>query len=187
MNGTIKILGIAGSLRKDSYNKKLLKIASEISSNLFEIEMYENLGKLPLYDEDYIGADLIFVKELKDKIVKADAILIVTPEYNYSVPGVLKNGIDWASRPVNNNSWAGKPVAIMGGTTGGFGTVRCQAHLRDILFSLHSYVLNTELYISKVDEKFIKDELIDQNIKIKISKLLDDLIIWTRQLRGESE
>src|SRR5688572_26416461 len=129
---TIKVAGISGSLRKDSYNTAILHLAKELMPDEMTLEILDISG-LPFYNADHDGAKMTdVVKQFKDKISKADALLIATPEYNYSIPGVLKNAIDWASRPGGKSPLIGKPTAMMGASTGGFGTVRAQLHLRDM-------------------------------------------------------
>src|SRR5579859_2585336 len=126
-----KVLGIAGSLRKGSYNKLALRAAVELKPADMEIESFD-IAPIPLYDEDLRERGFPpVVQDLREKIRSADALLIVTPEHNYSMPGVLKNAIDWASRPPQQ-PLNGKPAAIMGASTGRLGTARAQYHLRQI-------------------------------------------------------
>lgn len=128
----IRVFGISGSLRKGSYNTALLRAAKELAPEGMQIEIYEGLGAIPPYNEDVREQGWPEpVRELRERIAAADALLVVTPEYNYSIPGVLKNAIDWASRPPNP-PMAGKPAAIMGASGGNFGTARAQLHLRQI-------------------------------------------------------
>src|SRR5690242_11114722 len=126
------ILGIAGSLRKQSYNRGLLRAASGLTPEGVTIETF-GLDGIPPYNQDKEANLPERVKLLKERIRASDAILLVTPEYNYSVPGVLKNAIDWASRPYGDNAWDDKPVALMGASPGTLGTARAQYHLRQIL------------------------------------------------------
>jgi len=187
MNDIVKILGIAGSLRIRSYNKGLLRSAIADKPKDVEIETF-NIGKLPLFDEDLEGGQPREVQNLKNRIKEADAVLFVTPEYNYSIPGVLKNAIDWGSRPYIDNSWAGKPVAVMGASTSGFGTVRSQMHLRQCFVFLDMHPINRpELMISNAAEKFDENgNLTDDKIKSKIINLIEALRDWARQIRGQS-
>ena len=133
----MKILGIAGSLRAGSHNRALLRAAAELAPEGVEIAIWERLRDLPHYDGDLDveGKRPDVVAELKREIGAADALLIATPEYGYSIPGVLKNAIDWASRPGYRSELVGKPVAIMGASGGAIGTARAQAHLRETLYS----------------------------------------------------
>lgn len=180
---TIKILGISGSLRKESYNLSLLTAASKLLPMDVELEIY-SLDKLPMYNQDLEYAENPTVAEFKAKIKEADAILFSSPEYNYSIPGVLKNAIDVASRPWGDNTWAGKPAAIMGATVGNLGTSRMQYHLRQVLVSLDMHLLNKpELMISTAQEKINQSGVLtDENIQEKIAELLIALVDWTQKL-----
>jgi len=141
MNGLVTILGFAGSLRKNSYNKALLRAAAELVPEDAELEIFDLEG-IPLFNQDLETQIPEKVKEFKVKIKAADAILIVTPEYNSSFPGVLKNAIDWASRPYGDNSFEGKPVAVMSASVGMLGGVRAQYHLRQTFVFLNMYPVN---------------------------------------------
>lgn len=179
----IKILGFAGSLRKDSYNQALLRAAQKLAPAGAEVEIFD-IGSFPLYNEDIETNLPPVVAAFKEKIVQADAILMVTPEYNYSISGVLKNAIDWASRPYGSNSFDGKAVAIMGATSGMLGTARAQYHLRQICVFLNAHVLNKpEVMVSAVADKFKDGELVDEKTKQKVSEQLVALIAWAEQLR----
>ena len=125
----LTILGFAGSLRKGSYNRAALRAAKELAPANVTIEIFE-LDGIPPFNQDEEEHPAERVVKFKERIRAADAILMVTPEYNYSVPGVLKNAIDYASRPYGDSAWAGKPVAVMGASIGGFGSARAQYHLR---------------------------------------------------------
>ena len=138
MNSPLVILGISGSLRRDSFNRATLRAAQELAPEGSKIETFE-LDGLPGFNQDDEGQPPAKVVELKQRIRSADAILFVTPEYNYSVPGVLKNAIDWASRPYGDSAWNGKPVAIMGASVGVSGTARAQYHLRQMFVFLNMY------------------------------------------------
>src|SRR5687767_4397039 len=129
MSNTFDILGIAGSLRRESYNRSAMRAATELVPPGARIDVFE-LDGIPGFNQDDEQQPPAQVVELKARIRAADALLFVTPEYNYSIPGVLKNAIDWASRPYGDNAWSGKPAAIMGASTGGIGTARAQYHLR---------------------------------------------------------
>jgi len=141
MNKTLNILAFSGSLRKGSYNKMLLRTAVDLAPEEATIEVFD-LEEIPPFNQDFEQSPPGRVKDFKAKIKAADAILIVTPEYNYSVPGVLKNAIDWCSRPVGDNSWEGKPVAIMSASTGMLGGARAQYHLRQIFVTLDMRPIN---------------------------------------------
>ncbi|MEI9814514.1 MAG: NAD(P)H-dependent oxidoreductase [Acidobacteriota bacterium] len=137
----MQILGICGSLRKQSLNHSALVAAQKLAPEGVTIEIVK-LDGIPPYDQDLDLEPPAAVTEFKRAIRAADAILIATPEYNYSVPGVLKNAIDWASRPYGDSAWADKPVAIMGASMGQFGTARAQYHLRQTLVFLNMHALN---------------------------------------------
>ena len=180
MQKSIKILGIAGSLRKGSYNRAALRVAQKLVPDNAVLEIFE-LDKIPPFSEDLEKQMPESVANLKGKIRLADAILFATPEYNYSIPGVLKNAIDWASRPYGDNSWDSKPVAIMGASVGMLGTVRAQYHLRQVFVFLNVYPLNRpEVMIANAADKFDKDgNLIDQKTREKIKEILEALVVWT--------
>ena len=144
-----------------------------------------DLAGIPLFNQDHEGEPPAAVRQFKSAISAADAILIVTPEYNYSVPGVLKNAIDWASRPYGESAWDGKPVGIMGASVGMLGTARSQYHLRQMFVFLNMFPLNQpEVMIANADQKFDKDgNLKDEKTAKKIQELLQALADWTRRLK----
>src|SRR5690242_19040478 len=151
----MNILGIAGSLRKESYNRMLLHAAQGLTPDGARIETFEELDQIPLFNQDHEQNPHPKVAELKQRIRNADAILIATPEYNYSVPGVLKNAIDAASRPYGDSAWSGKPVAIMGASVGTLGTARAQYHLRQMFVFLNMYAVNQpEVMVSNAHKHF---------------------------------
>ncbi|TAM84684.1 MAG: NADPH-dependent oxidoreductase [Acidobacteria bacterium] len=176
----LTILGIAGSLRKDSYNRAALRAAKELAPPNVTIEIFD-LDGIPPFNQDEEGHPAERVVKFKERIRAADAILIVTPEYNYSVPGVLKNAIDCASRPYGDNAWAGKPVALMGASIGSLGSSRAQYHLRQSFVFLNMYPLNQpEVMISNAASKFDQQgNMIDKPTRDQIRKLLDALVDWT--------
>lgn len=178
----IKILGIAGSLREKSFNKMLLMEAVRLAPKNATVEILD-IADIPSYNQDLEEKMPQAVIDLKNKIKESDAILFVTPEYNYSIPGVLKNVIDWGSRPYGDNTWDRKPVAIMGATIGGFGTIRAQSHLRQTFLFTNMFPVNAELYVSSAHEKFDRDgNLNDVEIKGKIETLTQNLVDWTKKL-----
>src|SRR4030043_343633 len=182
---TISILGFAGSLRKDSYNKSILRAAIEFLPKDTGLEIFDLEG-IPPFNQDIENQPPEKVRGFKTKIRAADAILIATPEYNYSIPGVLKNTIDWASRPYGDNAFEGKPVAVMGASIGMLGTARAQYHLRQSLVFLNLYPLNRpEVMVPFAHEKIDKEgKVTDPKTKEKIRELLESLVIWTRRLKN---
>jgi chromate reductase len=173
----IKILGIVGSLRKESYNHFALKAAQELVPDGAVLNLIE-LHDIPLFNQDNEMAPPAAVLELKRQILAADAILFGTPEYNYSISGVLKNAIDWASRPYGESAWTGKPVAVMGASTGNLGTARAQYHLRQILVAQNMPMVNQpEVMIGNAAERFDQNgRLIDETTRQLIQKLLAALV-----------
>src|SRR3954466_13256364 len=152
----MRVLGISGSLRRDSHNTRLLRAAGEIVEQRgAEFEVFEGLKAIPPYDEDDdVGAGPPPVPALRQAIAGADAVLFATPEYNSSIPGVLKNAVDWASRPRATTPLQGKPAAVVGATTGSFGAVWAQAELRKVLASTGAGVVDLDLPLSKAHEAF---------------------------------
>jgi chromate reductase, NAD(P)H dehydrogenase (quinone) len=185
METRIRILGFAGSLRKASYNKALLRTAVEIAPKDVEVETFDLEG-IPPFNED-LEKDLpAKVRQFKERIRAADAILIATPEYNYSIPGVLKNAIDWASRPYGDNAFDNKPVALMGASVGMLGTARAQYHLRQSCVFVNMHVLNQpEIMVPFAQEKVdSQGNLSDAKSRQKIGEMLQALAAWTRRLRA---
>jgi chromate reductase, NAD(P)H dehydrogenase (quinone) len=176
MAGSIKILGIAGSVRKASFNKSALRAAQKLVPEGASIEIFDIDG-LPGFNQDEEKNPPAKVTELKAKIRAADAILFVTPEYNYSIPGVLKNAIDWASRPYGDSAWNGKPVAVMGASVGVIGTARAQYHLRQVFVFLDMDALNQPEVMINASKSFDdQGNLTDQQAKELIGKLLANLV-----------
>jgi len=184
MTETISILGIAGSLRQDSYNRAALRAAQELAPEGATIEIFDLQG-IPPFNQDEEQPPPGHVADFKARIRAADAILVVTPEYNYSIPGVLKNAIDWASRPYGDNAWEGKPVAVMGASIGTLGTARAQYHLRQVFVFLNMHALNRpEVMIGNAAQRFdAQGHLTDTATQDRIRQLLRSLVDWTRQLR----
>lgn len=179
----VRILGIAGSLRKGSYNRSVLRAAVKLIPPVSTLEIGD-LDGIPPFNEDHEKEFPPHAREFKAKVSAADAILIVTPEYNYSVPGVLKNAIDWASRPYGDSAWNAKPVGIMGASVGMLGTARAQYHLRQMFIFLNMFPLNQpEVMIAHAAEKFDEQgNLKDAETRQKIKALLEALVEWTRRL-----
>ena len=183
MSKPIRILGIAGSLRRESYNRAALRAATQLVPEGATIDILE-LDGIPGFNQDEEQNPPAKVAELKRRIREADAILIVTPEYNYSVPGVLKNAIDWASRPYGDSAWNGKPAAIMGASVGAIGTARAQYHLRQMFVFLNMFPINQpEVMIGNASKRFDdKGNLTDDTTKEFIRQLLQNLVEWTRRI-----
>jgi chromate reductase len=181
----VKILAFAGSLRKGSYNKGLLRAASEELPEGAKLEIFDLEG-IPPFNQDLEGNMPGRVKEFKAKVKAADAILIATPEYNYSVSGVLKNAIDWVSRPYGDNSFEGKPVAVMSASVGMLGGARAQYHLRQMFVFLNMHPVNRpEVMLPFATDKFDdKGVLTDKTARALIKDLVGNLAAWTRKLRG---
>jgi len=186
MNKPITLMGFAGSLRKGSYNKALLRAAVELVPKGAKLEIFDLEG-VPPFNQDLENRMPEKVKEFKAKIEAADAILIATPEHNYSIPGVLKNAIDWASRPYGDNSFEGKPVAVMSGSIGMLGGARAQYHLRQVFVFLNMHPVNRpEVIVAFADEKIDeKGKVVDEPTREKIKQLLAELVDWTRRLKRE--
>jgi chromate reductase, NAD(P)H dehydrogenase (quinone) len=180
----IRVLAIAGSLRRGSLNKALVRAAVQVAPPGVVIEEFEGLEVIPPFNQDLEGELPEKVRELKARVVAADALLISTPEYNFSVPGVLKNAIDWASRPQGDNSFDDKPVAIMsaGGT---MGAGRAQLHLRQMFVYLNMHPVNRP-QVAVANARTRADpsgEFTDPAIRDSIRQLLLALEAWTRRLK----
>ncbi|HEX7331037.1 MAG TPA: NAD(P)H-dependent oxidoreductase [Pyrinomonadaceae bacterium] len=183
MSKPIRILGIAGSLRRESYNRAALRAATQLVPEDATIDIFE-LDGIPGFNQDEEQNPPAKVSELKQRIHEADAILFVTPEYNYSIPGVLKNAIDWASRPYGDSAWNGKPAAIIGASVGAIGTARAQYHLRQMFVFLNMFPINQpEVMISNAQKRFdAQGNLTDEGTKEFIRQLLQSLVEWTRRI-----
>ena len=183
MNRPVTILGFAGSLRKGSYNKALLRAAMELVPRDVKLEIFDLEG-IPPFNQDLETQMPEKVKEFKAKTKAADAILIATPEHNYSIPGVLKNAIDWASRPYGDNSFDGKPVAMMSASTGMLGGARAQYHLRQTFVFLNMFPINKpEVIVTFAPQKFDQNgRLTDETTRKFMRELLENLVAWTERL-----
>ncbi|HET9461817.1 MAG TPA: NADPH-dependent FMN reductase [Gaiellaceae bacterium] len=175
------ILAISGSLRADSYNTALARAAAEHAPAATWIEVYDRLGELPPYDQDLDGEDAPeAVRDLRRRIASADALLIVTPEYNGSIPGVLKNAIDWASRPRRAEAaiW-GKTIAVAGASTGQYGAIWAQQDLRRVLGITGARVIEGELPVSKAHEAFdsegrLSNAILAERLRTHLAALVDN-------------
>lgn len=184
MSEPLKILGISGSLRRASYNRFALAAAQGLLPAGVSLETYDLEG-LPLFNQDLESQPTPKVADFKNRIRESDAILFSTPEYNYSIPGVLKNAIDCASRPYGDSAWSGKPVAVMGASVGLFGTARAQYHLRQTFVFLNMFPVNQpEVMIGNAGKAFdAQGKLIDETSQKLIRQLLENLANWARQLK----
>jgi chromate reductase, NAD(P)H dehydrogenase (quinone) len=177
----IRILGISGSLRRDSHNTNLLRVAAEGAGPDVELELFEGLKAVPPYDEDDdVQPRPESVARLTSAITDADAVLFATPEYNSSIPGQLKNAIDWISRPVATNVLRNKPVAVVGASTGAFGAAWAQAELRKVLAALGARVLDLELSVPHAHTRFDDDGLTDDEIRAGLADAVEALAAETQ-------
>jgi chromate reductase, NAD(P)H dehydrogenase (quinone) len=178
----MKVLGISGSLRRDSWNTKLLQAAAELLPDEAELELWDGLEQVPPYNEDEDrDPSPAGVARLREAIAGADAILFATPEYNSSIPGQLKNALDWASRPIGTNVLRNKPVAVVGASTGAFGAVWAQAELRKVLARIGARVVERDLPIGFAPQRF--DEggaLVDDDVRSELAAVLDALLVEIR-------
>ena len=186
MTQPVKIFGLAGSLRRGSYNRMALRAAAELLPEGASLDALD-LPDLPGFDQDKEKEPPAAVVDLKRRIRAADAVLLVTPEYNFSIPGVLKNAIDWASRPYGDNAWAGKPAAILSASVGLMGGVRAQYHLRQVLVTLDMPTVNMpEVAIGSAHKRFDESgALTDETSRKLVGQLLAALVALTRRTRGE--
>ena len=178
----LRVLGLVGSLRAGSLNRGLMDAAREMAPELgVEITVFDRLREIPLYDGDVEAqGDPDAVGELKAAVRAADALLIASPEYNYSVPGVLKNAVDWVSRPPPETPLRGKPAAILGASTGMSGTMRMQHHLRQVLAATQTLVMVApEVVIPRAAERFVDGRLADESTRELLRKQLSALRAWT--------
>jgi chromate reductase len=177
-----RVLGISGSLRRDSHNTSLLRAAAEAAGPDVELELYDGLKQVPPYDEDDdVHPRPPAVGRLNAAIEEADAVVFSTPEYNSSIPGQLKNAIDWISRPLATNALRNKPVAVVGASTGGFGAVWAQAELRKVLAALGARVLDLELPVPHAHTRFDEGDLTDEEIRAALTEVLETLADEVRE------
>lgn len=173
----MRVLGISGSLRRDSYNTKLLRAAGELLPPFAELEIWDELKAVPPFDEDdELEPTPDAVASLRDAVAAADVLLMATPEYNASVPGQLKNAIDWLSRPAATTVLRGKPALVVGASTGAFGAVWSQAELRKVLATAGARVVEADVAVGHAPTKF--DEtgtLVDEEIEEQLREALDIL------------
>ena len=173
----MKVLAISGSLRRDSYNTNLLRAAQELLPPDVELELWDGLKAVPPYDEDDdVDPAPEAVARLRAAIAGADAVLFATPEYNSSVPGQLKNALDWASRPVATNVLRNQPVAVVGASTGAFGAVWSQAELRKILAATGARVLDAQVAVGHAPTRFEDGRLVDEHIREQLAAVMEQLV-----------
>src|SRR2546426_12389307 len=171
----MKVLAISGSLRRDSHNRKLLRAAAELFPRDIEVELWDGLKAVPPYDEeDDTEPAPAAVARLRAAIAGADALLIATPEYNSSIPGQLKNALDWASRPVATNVLRNKPVAVVGASTGAFGAVWSQAEVRKVLTAAGARVVDVEVAVGHAHQRFDEDgRLVDESLGRELREVIE--------------
>jgi chromate reductase, NAD(P)H dehydrogenase (quinone) len=189
MTYPIHILGISGSLRAHSVNSGLLRAAGEVLPENVSLEIFD-ISALPFFNDELLQDGKVpeAVKDFKAQIAEADALLIATPEYNYSIPGVLKIAIEWASRPVKDSPLNDKPLAIMG-AGGKLGTGRAQYHLRQMMVGANMHLVNRpEVLVQFAHQKFdAKGNLTDEATRQEVKALVAALVVWTRRLQGGGE
>lgn len=172
-----RILGISGSLRADSHNIRLLRAAAELLPPEAELVPFTGLKAIPPFDEDDEDAPGLAVERWREEIIRADALLFATPEYNHSVPGVLKNAVDWASRPFATAALRNKPAAVIGASTGMFGAVWAQAELRKSLAAAGARVIDRELPIGESESAFLRDgTLAEHDQTLALGEILAELL-----------
>ena len=175
----MKVLGISGSLRRDSHNTKLLRAAAALLPPGTEFEMWEGLKAVPPYDQDDDNGEprAWILQSLDAAIREADVVLFATPEYNHSIPGQLKNALDWLSRPLKTSPLRNKPVAVVGASTGLFGAVWAQAELRKVLTAIGARVVDRELPVGLADDAFTEGgRLADSDLELTLADLLAELL-----------
>jgi len=172
----MRLLAVSGSLRRDSHNSRLLRAAAQQLPSGVELELYEGLKQIPPFDEDDEAAPAPEVLEWRAAIEAADAVLFATPEYNSSIPGQLKNAVDWASRPKAQAALRNKPVAVIGASTSMFGALWSQAELRKVLAASGARVLDNELAVATAHEAFDgEDQLIEAELGDALRSVVEDL------------
>lgn len=174
----MRVLGLSGSLRRDSHNRALLRAAAAALPPGAELVEWDRTAELPAYDEDLDAAPVPEpVRALREAIADADAVLVATPEYNASLPGALKNALDWASRPHATNPLRGKPAAVIGASTGLFGAVWAQAEARKVLATIGADVLERELPVGQAHEALAPDgTLHDPQLQAALEEIVEQLV-----------
>jgi chromate reductase len=174
----VKILGLSGSLRRDAHNTRLLRAAAALLPPGAELVTFDRLREIPPLDMDELDAGYVpeSVRALKAAIADADAVLVATPEYNHSIPGQLKNALDWVSRPLAESPLRGKPAAVVGASTGMFGAVWAQAEVRKVLAAIGARVIDRELPVANADEAFDGDRLDERDLELELAGILAELV-----------
>jgi chromate reductase, NAD(P)H dehydrogenase (quinone) len=173
----MRVLGISGSLRRDSHNTHLLRVAAQVVPPPHELDIFDGLKEVPPYDaDDDTDQAPEAAQRLRDAIADADAILIATPEYNSSLPGQLKNAIDWASRPFPGNALRNKPVAVIGASTGMFGAVWAQAEARKVFGATGARVIDIELPVPRAEAAFAGDRLANAELHESLARIVGELV-----------
>jgi chromate reductase, NAD(P)H dehydrogenase (quinone) len=176
----VKVLALSGSLRRDSYNKKLVHAAARLLPDGAELELWDGLREVPPYDEDDdVEPAPAPVAALRAAIAGADALLVATPEYNSSIPGQLKNALDWVSRPLAKNPLRGKTVAVVGASAGAFGAVWSQAELRKVLAAMGGRVLEGGVAVGHAPTRFEGDHLVDTELREQLAEVVAALVSET--------
>jgi chromate reductase len=172
----MNVIGLSGSLRAGSHNAKLLRAAGDLLPPEADLTLYEGLKSIPPFDEDDEHTRPASVQALFDAIAQADAVLLATPEYNHSIPGQLKNALDWLSRPLADSPLRNKPAAVVGASTGMFGAVWAQAETRKVLGAIGARVLDSELPVPSADEQFDADgRLSDSDLESALAERIEEL------------
>jgi chromate reductase len=173
----MRVLAISGSLRRDSNNTRLLRVLAEEAPARVQVALWEGLKDIPPFDQDAESTPQAAVQAFKDAVGAADAVLIATPEYNSSIPGALKNALDWASRPLAENPFRNKPVAVIASSSGMFGAVWAAAELRKVLGAMGARVADVELAVGHAHEKFGDDgALLEHEIRAGLVHALEALV-----------
>lgn len=177
----MRVLGISGSLRRDSYNRKLLRVAGELLPPGVELEVWDELKAVPAFDEDdELGPAPAAIESLRAAVSRVDAIVVATPEYNASIPGQLKNAVDWLSRPVATTPLRGKPTLVVGASTGAFGAVWSQAELRKVLATAGARVVEADVAVGHAPTKFDESgALVDDELEDQLREAIDVLLAET--------
>jgi chromate reductase len=181
----MRILGLSGSLREGSHNTRLLRGAGTLLPDGVELVVYDRLGAIPPFNEDEEFSPPAAVQEFKEAIASADGLLVATPEYNSSIPGVLKNALDWVSRPVAETPLRGKPAAVIGASTSLFGAVWAQAETRKVLGAIGARVVDRELPVAQADDSLGPDGLpLEREIVEELSATIDELLDLAQPVRA---